>query len=141
MPWSPPSFEAPIHDPRIERFRDRAARIGRRDGRVGTVYFGVSIEQARPEGHLWWRRWSAPLYLVDGYVWGDAEVTSTFDPSGRYGPEYRVSYQARDGDLEQLLDEADRGVFTWLGEEWQLEWLGDEEMARFREERRNELDG
>ncbi|WP_432510906.1 hypothetical protein [Kineococcus sp. SYSU DK001] len=105
------------------------------------MYFTVSIERARPGGLLWWRRWCAPFHLVDGYVWGDAEVTSTFDPSGRYGPEYRVSYQARGGDLEQLLDEADRSVFTWLDEEWQLEWLGDDEMARFREERREELDG
>lgn len=107
---------------------------------MGTAFFTVDLVHPRPEGHLWWRRWSAPFHLVDGHVWGDAEVTSTWDPSGRPGEEHRANHQAWGEGLRQLLDDADRGVFTWLDQQWQLEWLDDDELSVFREAHRHELD-
>lgn len=59
MPWSP-AFSDAVFDPRLDSYRNRAARL-MVDGRVaGYVLVESDFRAECRGGMLWWRKWAAP---------------------------------------------------------------------------------
>lgn len=114
-----------VPDPRLDPFRDRAARATLPDGRSGVLYV-ESVRLATLEsGHLWWRCWSAPY--ENAILWLDL-------PDGVCTDIWLSDGAAIEAETEQ-----------WARREWTgvrqggrpapiyaLEWLGDEESRRIR---------
>ncbi|WP_166614591.1 hypothetical protein [Kineococcus vitellinus] len=70
-------------------------------------------------GYLWWRRWSAPHYLLQGFWLEDQELTSDFVSSG--------------DELTSMLDGFERGVFVFAGEQWQVQRMDEDASHAFRD--------
>lgn len=118
MSWRPPLHERPELDPRVEACRDHAAELSHDDGRKAVLYCRVDTAWTQLGASLWWRRWSPPHYRLEGYWLGD-DQWDDFLCDGEQ--------------LEELLDDFDRGVFVWLGEPWRFRWLDDEGSRVVRE--------
>ncbi|WP_104435153.1 hypothetical protein [Kineococcus xinjiangensis] len=125
MPWKPPAHENPPYDRRLEACRDRAAHLRHADGREAMLYCRVIAYWTHTGGHLWWRRWSPPQFHLEGHWMEDGQWSSDFLSSGE--------------DLAETLNDFDRGLFTFLGEQWQVHWLDDDASRTFREQHGFEL--
>jgi hypothetical protein len=119
MSWKPPLQERPPRDERIEACRDRGAHLQHADGRRAVLYCRVDTGWTCTGGHLWWRRWSSPHYLLQGFWLEGGQLTSDFLSSG--------------DDLAATLDDFDRGVFMFVGEEWRVRWMGEDDSRVFRD--------
>jgi hypothetical protein len=82
MPWSP-SYDDAEPDPRLDRYRGRAAHL--MDGEVlaGHVLVESDYRAEVTGGALWWRRWSRPFEFATVFAKiGTGEATvAALDPS------------------------------------------------------------
>ncbi len=111
--------ERPPCDERIEACRDRGAHLQHADGRRAALYCRVDTGWTCTGGHLWWRRWSAPHYRLEGLWFEDDDLVSDFVTDGQ--------------DLLATLGDFDRGVLVLVGERWQVRWMDDDVSRAFRE--------
>lgn len=117
MPRHPPQGAKP--NPRLDRYRHRAARFRNDSGRRGHFYVQPSELATAISGHLWWKRWSPPQEFV--ILWIE-------DPDGRDTDTWILPE-----DLDAELDDWDRGQFRYLGDIYQLTWLGDDATNSIRQ--------
>lgn len=69
-------------------------------------------------GHLWWRRWApSPEFVTLWIQTPDHDHTDVW-----IVPD----------ELDNELDDWDQGTFMWIGETYQLTWLGDTETQAMR---------
>lgn len=116
MPWRPPDWAA-APDHRFDPYRERAGRLS--DG-AGFVFVRLSPAAAQVGGALWWRRWSAPFEQVEEYYsLSDGRYTDTVTDAG---------------DLDDEVRDWASGTLSVAGETYGVEWLGDEESQRVRDE-------
>ena len=87
------------------------------DGRRAVLYCRVDTGWTCTGGHLWWRRWSPPHHLLQGFWLEGDELTSDFLSFG--------------DDLTAALDDFDRGVFMFAGEEWRVHWMSEDDSRAF----------
>ncbi|GAB3451986.1 hypothetical protein AB1207_02275 [Kineococcus endophyticus] len=120
MSWKPPERKRPPRDERVEACRDRGALLRRADGRLAVLYCRVDTEWTCTGGHLWWRSWSAARYRLGGLWFEGGDVVSDFVSTGQ--------------DLLTILDDFDRGVFVFVGEQWHVQWMSEDGSRSFRRE-------
>ena len=111
--------ERPLRDERVEACRDRGAHLQHADGRQAVLYCRVDTGWTCTGGHLWWRRWSAPHYRLEGLWFEDDDVVNDF-----------ILFGER---LAETLDDLDRGVFVFVGEQWKVRWMDADASRAFRE--------
>ncbi|MBB2903116.1 hypothetical protein FHR75_003958 [Kineococcus radiotolerans] len=119
MPWKPPMQERPPRDERVEACRDRGAHLQHADGRQAVLYCRVDTGWTCAGGHLWWRRWSAPHYRLEGLWFEDDDVVNDFILFGKR--------------LAETLNDFDWGVFVFVGEQWKVRWMDADASRAFRE--------
>jgi len=113
------------HDERVEACRDRGAHLQHADGRRAILYCRVTTGWIRRGGHLWWRHWSTPHHWLEGFWLVDEKLTSDFLSLG--------------DDLTSILDDFDRGVIVFKGEEWRVQWMDDDASRVFRDKHEFEV--
>lgn len=120
MPWSLPT-EPPVHDPRLDPYRERVARLSKDGQHRGFLL--VSVEQVvdRLGGRWWWSSWSPwREFVFAGVVFTDG-----------YPPEDGFWV---DQDLGAELERWRRGEFRYLTGPFHLEWLDAAESLRVAQE-------
>jgi hypothetical protein len=122
VPWSPRRDPVPA-DPRLERYRRRAARIRRGRDDVGLLLVLPEVYWEQTGGALWWRRWSAGRHAALLYV---------FLPES--GLPFTDELVVPD-DLAGELDDWDAGRFRLAGETYAVQWLDEGESRRLAFER------
>lgn len=110
MPWKP-DLEFHARNPRLATYRHRAACFSNDSGERGRFYVEPDVFSMVTSGHLWWSRWSQPRECI--HLWIEAPVGRDTD-----------TYVLPD-DLDEELNDWDRGQFGYMGETYQLTWLDD----------------
>ena len=111
MPWKPSFPTVPVQNPRLDAYRHRAAVFCNESGQRGRFYVEPDQYSSAISGRLWWTRWSAPQEFVT--LWMET-------PEGR-----DTDTCVLPDDLDDELDDWDRGQFRYLGEIYGLTWLDD----------------
>jgi hypothetical protein len=111
MPRKPNFPTVPVQNPRLDAYRHRAALFRNRSGQRGRFYVEPDQYSSAISGRLWWTRWSAPEEFVT--LWIET-------PEGR-----DIDTCVLPDDLDDELDDWDRGQFRYLGEVYALTWLDD----------------
>ncbi len=120
MSWRPPDPRLTGHDPRLDRYRERAGRLHGPDGtHIADLYLETEIYWEQTGGFLWWRRWSTPKEILHGYL-TFADGTST---------DFLVLPEG----LKEELQHWAQNRFPLQGELLVLTWLNDEESRELRD--------
>ena len=112
-------LERPPRDDRVEECRDRGAHLQHADGRRAVLYCRVDTGWSCTGGRLWWRHWSDPYYRLGGLWFEDDDLVSDFVTDGQ--------------DLFATLDDFERGVFAFAGEQWRVRWMDADASRAFRQ--------
>ncbi|QGN45618.1 hypothetical protein ACN26Y_04640 [Micromonospora sp. WMMD558] len=118
MSWHRRTNGPTRRDPRLDPFRERAARLVRNGEPVATLYLRVETCWWQPGGRLWWRTWSEAKEQVHGFVLMQAGV---FD-------DFIVDVDDLDDELPDWADNR----FHYRGEALTAQWLDDRSSRTVR---------
>jgi hypothetical protein len=107
MPWSP-SFEKAQPDPRLDRFRGRAAVATRYGEPAGHLLVETDYLSEKLSGALWWRRWATPVEYAQVHTLLDGTPGTTW---------------VMPADIGDTVAEWAAGTHTERGTTYGLTWL------------------